>query len=70
MTIFFKLYLIVDDSSKITKLYGTEKVSTEEVMDNIDMFQYRSGKIDEFVWWDLEIFSADAGLQFNSTRFK
>ena len=47
-----------------------EKITTEEVMDKLDMFQSRFGKIDGFVWWDLEIFSADAGTQFTSTEFK
>ena len=39
-------------------------------MDKLDMFQYRSGKLDYFGWWDLEIISADAGTQFTSTEFK
>ena len=34
------------------------------------MFQSKSRKIDEFIWWDLEIFSADTGKQFTSTEFK
>ena len=34
------------------------------------MFQSRSGKIDKFGWWDLEIILADAGTQFTSTEFK
>ena len=38
-----------------------EKTATEEVMDKLYMFQSRSGKIDEFGGWDLEIISADAG---------
>ena len=38
-----------------------EKITTEEVMNNMDMFQSISGKIEEFGWWDLEIISADAG---------
>ena len=50
--------------------YGTEKITKEEVMDKLDMFQSRFGKIDEFGWWDLEIISADSGTQFNSTEFK
>ena len=41
-----------------------EKITTEEVMDKLDMFQSRSGKIDKFGWWDLEIISADAGTHF------
>ena len=32
-----------------------EKISTEEVMDKLDMFQFRFGKIDKFGWWNLEI---------------
>ena len=32
-------------------------------MDKLDMFKSRFGKIDEFGWWDLEIISADAGMQ-------
>ena len=40
--------LFVDTYSKIPKLYGMEKISTEEVMDKLDMFQSRFGGIDEF----------------------
>ena len=39
-------------------------------MDKLDMFQFRSGEIDEFGWWDLEIISAFEGTQFTSTDFK
>ena len=66
----YNYLLIVDAYSKILKLYGMEKITTEEVMDKLDMFQSRFGKIDEFAWWDLEIISADAGTQFNLTEFK
>ena len=69
-TTFSNHLLIVNTNSKIPKLYGMEEISTKEVMDKVDMFQTRSGKIDEFGWWDLEIISADAGLQFTSTDFK
>ena len=34
------------------------------------MFRSRSGKIEEFGWWDFERISADAGTQFTSTEFK
>ena len=47
-----------------------ENITTEEVMDKLDMFQSRFGKIDQFGWWDLEIISTDAGTQFTSTSFK
>ena len=47
-----------------------DNITTEEVMEKLDMFQSRFGKIDQFGWWDLEIISADAGTQFTSTEFK
>ena len=47
-----------------------ERITTEEVMDKLDIFQTRFGKIDKFGWWDLEIISADAGMQFTSTEFQ
>ena len=40
--------LSIDAFSKIPKSYGMEKITTEEVMDKLDMFQSRLGKIDEF----------------------
>ena len=69
-TIFTNYLLTVDAYSKIPKLYGMEKITTEEVMDKLDMFQSRFGKIDPFGWWDLEKISADAGTQFTLTEFK
>ena len=47
-----------------------EKITTEEVMHNLDIFLSRFGKIEEFGWWDLERISADAGTQFILTEFK
>ena len=69
-TTFSNYLLIFYAYSNIPKLYGMEKITTEKVMDKLDMFQSRYGKIDEFVWWDLEIILADAGTQFTSTEFK
>ena len=46
-----------------------EKLTTEEVMDKLDMFQSRFERIDEFGWWGLEIISAYLGTQFTSTEF-
>ena len=51
-TNFSNYLLIVDAYSKISKLYGMEKITTEEVMDKLDMFQSIFGKIDKFVWRD------------------
>ena len=47
-----------------------EKITTEEVMDKLDMLQSRFGKTDQFGWWDLERISVDAGTQFTSAEFK
>ena len=69
-TTFSNYLLIVDAYSKIPKRYGMDKITTEEVMDKLDMFQSRFGKIDQFGWWDLERISADAGTQFTLTEFK
>ena len=67
----FKYYLlIVDDYSKLPKLYGMENITTAEVLEKLDMFQSRFGKIDQFGWWGLERISADVGTQFTSTEFK
>ena len=43
-----------------------EKITTEEFMDNLDIFQSRSRKIDEFGWWDLERILSYAGTKFTT----
>ena len=67
---FSNYLLIVGAYSKIPKLYGMEKITTEEVIHKLDIFQSRFGIIDRFGWWDLDRISADAGTQFTSTEFK
>ena len=47
-----------------------ENITTAEVMDNLDMFQSRFRKIDQFGLWDLGRISADAGTKYTSTEFK
>ena len=47
-----------------------KKITTDEVLDKMDMFQSRFGKICQFGWWDLNRISEDAGTQFTSTEFK
>ena len=69
-TTFSNYLLIVDAYSKIPKLYVMENIIPAEVMEKLDMFQSRFGKIDQFGWWDLERISADAGTQFTLTEFK
>ena len=49
-TTFSNYILIVDAYSKIPKLYGMKRSTTEKVMDKLDMFQSRFGKINEFGW--------------------
>ena len=49
-TTFSNYLLIVDAYSESPKPYGMEKITIEEVMDKLDMFHSRFGKIDEFGW--------------------
>ena len=53
-TTFSNYLLIVDAYSKIPKRFGMENITDAEVMDKLDMFQYRLGTFDQFGWWDLE----------------
>ena len=47
-----------------------DKITTEKVMDKLDMIQSRSGKIYKFGCWDLERILADSGTQFTSKEFQ
>ena len=49
-TTFSNYLLIVYTYPKTPKSYGMDKITTEEVMDKLDMFQPIFGKIDEFIW--------------------
>ena len=49
-TTFSNYIFIVDAYSKIQKLYGMDIITTEEVVDKLDMFLARSGNIDKFGW--------------------
>ena len=69
-TTFSNYLLIVDAYSKIPKLYGMDNITTEEVMEKLDMFLSRFRKVYQFGWWDLEIISSDASTQLTSTEFK
>ena len=46
-TTFSNYLLIVDAYYKTPKLYGMDNITTEEVMDKLDMFQSRFGEIDQ-----------------------
>ena len=43
-TTFSNYILIFDAYSKISKIYGMDKITTEKVMDKLDMFQSIFGK--------------------------
>ena len=46
---YFSNYVfIVDAYLKIPKLYGMERITTEELMDKLDIFEYRFGKYAKF----------------------
>ena len=49
-TTFYNNLLSVYAHYKLPILYGMEKITTEEVMDKLDMFQARFGKLGEFGW--------------------
>ena len=55
---------------KYKTLYGIENITNEEIMDKLDMFEARSGKEDEFGWWDMEIIQTDTWTQFTSKEFQ
>ena len=65
----YNYLLIVDYYSKIPRIYGMENIITEEVMEKLDMFQARFGKLNEFCLWDMEIIQTDSGMQFTSKEF-
>ena len=62
--------LIVCNYYNIPKLYAIENITTEEVMDRIDIFQERYGKVDYFGWWDIKIIQTNPGMQFTSKEFQ
>ena len=47
-----------------------EIITTDEVMNKLDMFQYIFVKVDKFGWWDLLRIQTDTGTQFNSKEFQ
>ena len=69
-TTFANYLLIVYDYFNISKLYGMENITTEEVMERPDMFQEIFGKVDAFCCWDMEIIQTDVGIQFTSKEFQ
>ena len=39
-------------------------------MENLDMFQARFGKVDEFVQWEMDSIQTDDGTHFTSKGFQ
>ena len=60
----------MDAYYKLTELYGIENITNEEVMDKLDIFQARYGKIDKFGWWDMDRIQTDTGKKFTSKEFE
>ena len=50
----------MDAYTEFSKRYGIRNISTEEVMDKLDMFQARFEKVYEFFWWDIGRIKTDA----------
>ena len=46
--------------------YVMENIITKEVMEKLDIFQSRFGKVDKCGWWDLKRIQTDAGTLFKS----
>ena len=69
-TTFYNYLSIMDTYFKIPKLYGMKNITTEEVIDKLNMFQARFGKVDLFGWWDMERIKTDSGMQFTFKEFQ
>ena len=69
-TMFSNYLLTVDAYSIIPKPYRMKDITNETVMDKLDIFQSRFGKVDEFGWWDMDIIQTDAGTQFIAKEFQ
>ena len=60
----------MDAYSKLLKLYGMENIITEAVMEKLDIFQSRFGKVEEFGLWGMAKIKTDAGTLFTSEEFQ
>ena len=58
------------DCTKIPKRSGMENITTEEVMNNLDIFQARFLKVNGFVWCYIERIKTYFGAQFTSKEFQ
>ena len=46
-----------------------ENITTEELMDKLDMFQAIFGKVDGFCWWNMEIIQTEDETQIPPRSF-
>ena len=53
-TTFSNYLLIVYEYTKLPRRYGMENITTEEIMDKLDILQAIFEKLDKFGSWDLE----------------
>ena len=60
----------MDANLMIPKLYGMENITTEEVMDKLDMFQERFVKVDELGWWYIDRIQTDSYMQIAPKEFQ
>ena len=51
-------------------MYGMENITTEEVMDRLDMFHSRFGKVEKLGWWDTDRIQTGTGTQFTPKEFQ
>ena len=47
-----------------------KNITTEEVLDKLDIFQAIFVKVDEFGCWDTERIQTESGMQFTSNEFQ
>ena len=63
---FSNYLLIVDDYYNIWKLYEMKNITTEEVMNKLNMFQARLWKVDKCFCLYMERIQTDSNTQFTS----
>ena len=44
--------------------------TTEEVMEKLDLFEPRFGKVNDFGWWYMERIQTDSVTEFTSNEFQ
>ena len=60
----------MDAYSKIPRYNGMKNITTEEVMYKLDLYKTRFGKVDELIWWDINIIQNDTWKKFTFKEFQ